>query len=218
MSYCITPGLSHTDTFIFIVLYKLLFHINFFCYLSDNSFLAHHFLCSNQFFTTGNFAEVPSKAMVKGPFLSPSSLWFLRAKASGRMFSHLFLFKCMLQNEINFSSKLLFFALMFWVFFALRILCPKNLFWVEQDGLRAVLWAGQQLDLVLSLICHHFLLTTASCQCCFQTEENGKRLPLRYIDILAFGGEQGHKVGEDNGRVKWAKLRSSVPQDIGPHG
>lgn len=104
--------------------------------------------------------------------------------------------------KLTFPQNFFFFALMFWVFFALRILCPKNLFWVEQDGLRAVLWAGQQLDLVLSLICHHFLLTTASCQCCFQTEENGKRLPLRYIDILAFGGEQGHKVGEDNGRVK----------------
>lgn len=116
VSYCITRFIPQRHISTDCSLQTAFPHSFLSCYLSDNSFLARHFLCSSQFFTVDNFAEVPYKAVVKGPFLSPSSLGFLRAEKSGRMFSHLFLFKCILQNEINFSSKLHFFSFFFLFF------------------------------------------------------------------------------------------------------
>lgn len=62
------------------------------------------------------------------------------------------------------------------------------------------------------------LLTTASYWCCLpaKEEKSGNKVPLTYADILAFGGEQGQKVGEDNWRIKGAKAWSSIPQHISP--
>lgn len=62
-----------------------------------------------------------------------------------------------------------------------------------------------------------FLLTAGSgwCRLCAK-EKNGNPVPLTYVDTLAFGGEQGQKVGEDNWKGKGAKAWSSIPRRI--HG
>lgn len=44
-----------------------------------------------------------------------------------------------------------------------------------------------------------FLLTAGSSWCCLRAKEkNGNQVPLTYMDMLAFGGEQRQKVAEDD--------------------
>lgn len=112
---------------------------------------------------------------------------------------------------------------MIWVFFALRTLYPKNLFWGEWGGL----WAGLQACPIAGFLLKYrlppavvlgfgffFPLTISSCWCCLPAKEDKNRnwVPYTYMDTLALSGEQGQKVGEGNWTVKGVKAWSSVAQ------
>lgn len=90
---------------------------------------------------------------------------------------------------------------MFWVFFPLMTLSPKTLFWVDQDGLCAVLESAH-ISFATFFAPYWQLLVLLSCQ---KEEKNANQVLLTHMDIVAFGGEQGQKVGEYNHRVKGEK-------------
>lgn len=80
-------------------------------------------------------------------------------------------------------------------------LSPKTLFWVDQDGLCAVLESAH-ISFATFFAPYWQLLVLLPCQ---KEEKNANQILLTHMDIVAFGGEQGQKVGEYNRRVKGEK-------------
>lgn len=146
-SYCITLSLTHTNTFL-LVLYKLLFLIHFFpiTFQIINSCLHMSFPVQQSIVYHRQATSLSCRSAFEGSGKRVIFLFFLPVIfESEDKWQEVFSVVCL---NLRYKVKLTFpqtFPSLFYQCsgFSLRSgHCPKNLFWVEQDGLCAVLQAA----------------------------------------------------------------------------